>query len=426
MPKFYSQQFLPEYTKDWYNSSLPVGNNTVTKSVRKAEKIGPGSFTDTAKHRLNDLLTRFTGVGSGEVTPYESAADSLTAVGMGMEIPKSKMWYHGTSQPFKKFNPRYNDPSDLFGRMTHVAEDPNYAAEYSGLDSWQNPELVDNMLDYWQSVGYRQPQSHIIPARARVKNAVRVNSNDPNKIDWNDIEDVSRYIADKKNWDSQQRSISLDEIKKLPERMEALGGANFRPTERQIAGHGTAPNRVPRNYLESLLAEDPLALSRTGKDGILYSDNVASSHSKGANVLAVENPAQLVSPYSGELLGLNVKPENLSRIATGRNANIEPKIPYRSHGAKEFSNVRDWLKGHVGVTENHPNFEKTLHLPWEALQDLTDSGVFMDDFSKGRAGKLTDRFVRRGRYSGRDYMGNPESNLKDTQLFNQIWNQHVK
>lgn len=150
MPRFYSQQFLPEYTKDWYSSSLPVGNNTVTKSFRKAERLEPGSFTDKAKRRFNDLLTRFTGLGSGEVTPEQQSADAM----MGAVSPLGINVYHGTgAKQFSKFNLDKigsGEGAQAYGHGLYFAGDPEVARSYydslktvKGGLTWRGQDVKD-------------------------------------------------------------------------------------------------------------------------------------------------------------------------------------------------------------------------------------------------------------------------------------------
>jgi hypothetical protein len=323
-------------------------------------------------------------------------------VGMaGIAIPKDKMWFHGTTKTFRKFNPRYNDPTDLFGSMTHAAADPKYAAEYTNLDNWDyltkqfGPHATTSEINPFQL-----PRSQIIPANARVKNAIDVSSNDPNAVNWKDLAELHKSNIDLSY--SKDKDLFPQGIKgtksRIPKNLELMaedmlkrGGKDYTASTH---GAGKAPNKVPRDYLEKLLANQPLALKDAGFDGIVYADNIATAKGLDPTVLAVQNPSQLVSPYSGKPLGLNVKPENLGRVVDpyGQLTGIEPKLGVRNFDETQ-QELAFWQNRLAQIRKSQ------IKTPIEIQQYTQMQDIVRNLYKRlnDKPQELLNRFSRRGR-----------------------------
>jgi hypothetical protein len=231
----------------------------------------------------------------------------------GVPFGPKQVVYHGTSKSFDKFNPYYNNPNDLFGKMTHFAEDPRYAgSEYTGL------KIIDDANNYWKAKGMGEgyPTTdpaqgltpRIIPARLDVKNALDVSSNDPDMINWDDLDKFLRTtLRDSPDFlDAQLRGLE-----KLPKQMtEAMKG------NRNAVGaeYINRANKIPRDLVSSKLAGNPLGLSESGFDAIKYSDNMALQSKHKPEVWAIENTALAKGLWTGEPLGISLKPRNLERL----------------------------------------------------------------------------------------------------------------
>ena len=255
----------------------------------------------------------------------------------GVPFGPKQVVYHGTSKPFEKFNPYFNNTDDVLGKMTHFAEDPAYAGnEYTGLRNLGNPpynppdfnqlykdyktlglsdlEAGQNanqvIAEHWGPIGSLKnlPKPRVIPAKLDVKNALDVSHNDPNMIEWDDLDKLIRgaYKDDPNLLDARLRGLE-----KSPFDMDM---ANQKRFDLVGSDYIRSPNKIPRDWAENALKFNPTALSETGFDAVRYADNYGGSKNYDPLVWAIENPALAKGAYTGEPLGINLKPRNLERI----------------------------------------------------------------------------------------------------------------
>lgn len=429
-----------------YQPVRPVPSHVTDRSRITARQGNPDWFNNYVQPQLETLQQQPVARIGKLLNDYLGDPTDPGNMNMaGIAISPKKMWYHGSSKPHKKFNPRYNDASDLLGSMTHAAADPNYANEFARTDEWNKKLISDPHWEglisdpYWEDLGVKGPQSHIIPANANVKNAIDVTSNDPNAINWKDLTELHRsnidlsYSKDRDLFPGGIRGVKSRIPKNLEfmaERMLRHGGKDWAASTH---GASKSPNKIPRNYLESLINDQPLALKNAGFDGVLYQDNIATVKGLDPTVLAVQNPSQLVSPYTGKPLGLNIKPENLDRIVQrgGGTHLIDPKINRPTAQVKSLEEsyqlLNDWMLN--ARTKNWENVDPKEYAEKYLMSEQLKKSIAVMRTQRpfDKASRLTDRFNQRGQASGvRDFMHNPEADLKENQLLNQIWDQYFK
>lgn len=259
---------------------------TIAQQQPLVKMAGAGMDAISKAGQVFDRLYRGN-VGTEPVNQGQVQIPATTQQVAGIPFGPGKTVYHGTSKSFDKFNPYYNNPNDLFGKMTHFAEDPRYAGNaYTGLD------ILDAIGDpMYTAAGSQRPR--VIPARLDVKNALDVSSNNPTMINWDDL---SKLV------DTGYSGRQLEQI--YGRLMQKRAGE---------AGH-LAANKIPRNIVSERLLRDPSALSRSGFDAIKYSDNLGAGMGYKPEVWAIENPALAKGLYTGEPLGISLKPQNLERL----------------------------------------------------------------------------------------------------------------
>ena len=278
----------------------------------------------------------------------------------GVPFGPNQTVYHGTQAPiYRKMNSAYNNKSDLFGEMTHFAENPEYAGQaFAGVQSsapvvnfhqamdalemagkypysntvsakelqsvldqgwniynkpsmlWDSPEATawfKSVQPYSDLVNPTPivPRARSIPAKLDVKNAIDVYTWPPSQMQIDDLLKVGAI----------NEATHASYIQQLPWWSDAA----LQRVETLIS-KGQQAKKILRQPLERRLKEDPMALSRSGFDGVKYGDNMGAQFNEGASapVWAVENPAQAKSPFTGEALGVNIKPKNLHRMQDTR------------------------------------------------------------------------------------------------------------
>jgi len=161
----------------------------------------------------------------------------------GVPFGPKQVVYHGTKAPFNQLNPGYNNPDDLFGWMTHFAEDPKYAGVYAPSGpgnygeavSWlksnyQNSARTRELYDHylrkkatqaglttnfsawfprWLEAVQKEAAltgkldpSRIIPAKLDVKNALDLATWPPSQGQFDDLEKLGASTARTLRWSS--------------------------------------------------------------------------------------------------------------------------------------------------------------------------------------------------------------------------------
>ena len=346
MPLLKLQSTAPKKLQGVTDPAIDASKQGPYSALKKATSIRP---TTDYWQKIKDMIGGATGlpIGDSDSSKYQQmdAATQIMGVHAGIQFPKNLTVYHGTSKNFNKFNPYYNNPNDLFGKMTHFAEDPRYAGgEYTGVKGFIEPD--PNFAKTYgldpNSINKNAPR--VIPAKLDVKNALDVTSNDPDMINWDDL---TKLAYDK--------NLFPEGIKRLQDKMFASminsGGKHYKPS------YGPAPNKVPRNWVEAYLKLEPNALSDAGFDAIKYSDNMAAASHHRPEVWAIENTALAKGLWTGEPLGISLKPRNLERLVGGK-YQLSPaleKVRYRS-----FAEEANRVYGLDKIAKSPEEYERML------------------------------------------------------------------